>query len=208
MAGVAACILIGEAFLLRTIPKMGIIYLPLAGFLAAAVAIIPYREYRSLQRTSPVADNCPLRVVVASKLQRLKPQLRTSALLLLGLASVTDIGLFLTPGPWVDRILWPSMMLAAIVFFGRRLLMERRIAASYAPALARIVRFERRGRGGRTAIYEYEASGGIPMTGKRGSLVGFSVGMTVPVLYNALRPDESLPVPDFIFYRIRVELPE
>jgi hypothetical protein len=129
-------------------------------------------------------------------------------LLLLGLASATDIGLFLAPGPWVDRILWPSLLLVAIVFFGRRLLMERTIAASYASTLARIVRFERHGRGGRTAIYEYEPPAGIRMTGKGGSLAGFSVGMTVPVLYNALRPDESLPVPDFIFYRIRAELPE
>jgi hypothetical protein len=207
MAGVAACIVIGEAFLLRTIPRMGIFYLPLAGFLAAAVAIIPYREYLSLQRTSPVANNCPSPEVVASKLQRLKPQLRTSALLLLVLASVTDIGLFLAPGPWVDRI-YSVGMLVAIVFFGRVLVMERRIAASYASTLARIVRFERRGRRGRTAIYEYEPPAGIPMTAKGSSLAAFSVGMTVPVLYNALSPDQSLPVPDFIFYRIGVEPPE
>ena len=209
MAGVAACIVLGEAFLLWTIPRMGIIYLPLAGFLATAVGIIPYREYRSLQRTSPVANNCPSREVVASKLKRLKPQLRTSALLLLVLASVTDIGLFLAPGPWVDRILWASMLLVAIILFGWRLLTERRIAASYASTLARIVRFERgRGRRGRNAIYEYESPAGISRTGKGGSLSEFSVDMMVPVLYNALTPDESLPVPDFIFYRVRIELPE
>jgi hypothetical protein len=129
-------------------------------------------------------------------------------LLLLVLASVTDIGLFLAPGPWVDRILPASIVLVAIVFFGRRLSMERRIAASCASTLARIVRFERRGRHGRTAIYEYESPAGIPRIGKGGSLPEFSVGMTVPALYNALGPDESLPVPDFIFYRIRLELPE
>lgn len=207
MAGVAACIVIGEAFLLRTIPRMGIIYLPLAGFLAAAVAVIPYREYRSLQRTSPVANNCPSREFVEGKLQRLKPQLRISALLLLGLASVTDIGLFLVPGPW-DRILPASILLVVIALFGGQLLMERRIAGSYTSTLARIVRFERRSRGRRAAIYEYQLPAGIPMTGKGGPLVGFSVGMTVPVLYNTLRPDQSLPVPDFIFYRIRAELPE
>jgi len=116
-------------------------------------------------RTATVANNCASREAVAIKLQRLKPQLRMSALLLLGIASVTDAGLLLAPGPWVDRIPPVSILLFAIVLIRKQLLKERRIAVSYASTLGRIVRFERRRRG-RTAIYEYESPAGIAMTGK------------------------------------------
>jgi hypothetical protein len=206
MIGIAVCIVIGEALLLQAIPKMGVIYLPLVGFLAAAVAIFPYREYRRVQQTATQANNRPSPEIVAIRLRSLRPQLRIFALLLLGLASATDIALLFVPGPSVDRILPMSIVLFAILFFGGQLLVERRIVANYASALARIVRFQRRGRGGRIAIYEYESPLGISITGK-GVCSGFSVGMTVPVLYNASKPDESRPVTDFIFYRIRSELP-
>ena len=96
-------------------------------------------------------------------------------------------------------------MLLAIVFFGKRLSIERRITAGFGSTLAKIVRFERRGRRGRVSIYEYKSPIGVDLNGKGGSLVGFSVGMTVPVLYSVSNPNESLPVPDFIFHRIRAE---
>jgi len=205
MAGVAASIVIGEAFLLWALPSIGIIYLPLAGFLAGAVAIIPYREYRSLQRTTPVGDNRPSPELVASRLQRLKPELRVLALVPLATAVATEIGFFLMPGSWVDRILPASGLLLAIVFFGWRFLTERRIVANCAPSLARIVRFERHRRS-RAAVYEYGSPVGGTVIGEGGSLTGFSIGMTVPVLYNVSNPHESLTVPDFIFYRILAEL--
>ena len=31
--------------------------------------------------------------------------------------------------------------------------------------------------------------------------------MTVPILYNVFKPNESLAVPDFLFYRIRNQAP-
>jgi hypothetical protein len=205
MAGVAAWIVVGEAFLLWALPSMGIIYLPLAGFLAGAVVIIPYREYLSLEHTTTVGDNWPSPELVASRLLRLKPQLRVLALVPLAVALATEIGFLLMPGSWVDRILPASGLLLAIVFFGWRFVTERRIVANYASSLARIVRFERHQRS-RAAVYEYESLVGGTVMGKGGSLAGFSIGMTVPVLYNVSNPHESLPVPDFIFYRIRPEL--
>lgn len=206
MIGVAAFIAVGEAFLLLAIPMMGEIYLPLFVILAAAIAIIPYREYRSVQRIPAVADNSATLQAVATKLPRLKPHLRMSALLLLGIASATDIGLFVALGTWLDRILPASILLIAIVFFGSQFLKERRIAVSYAPTWAKILRFERQKRG-RSAVYQYESLAGISITGKGGSLWGFSVGMSVPLLYRTSNPEESLAVPDFLFYAVRAEQP-
>lgn len=205
MAGVATTIVIGEAVLLWAIPGMGLIYLPLAGFLAGAVAIIPYREYSSLQQINTAGDKWPSPELVTSSLLRLKPQLRISALVLLVLALATEIGFFLMPGSWADRILSASGLLFAIIFFGWRFVTEHRIAANYASSLAKIVRFERYRRS-RAAIYEYASPGGGTVMGKSGSLAGFSIGMTVPVLYSVSNPHDSLPVPDFIFYRIHAEL--
>ena len=202
MTGAAVCIAVGEAFLLWAIPIMGIIYLPLAGLLTGAVAIIPYREYRNLQRPALRAGNFPSRESVATSLQRLKPHVRISAVSLLGLAAATDIFLFFVPGLLLDRILPASIMLLAIVLFCRQLLRERSIVANYVSTWAKIVRFDRRRRG-RSAIYEYESPAGCAITGKGGSLREFSVGMSVPVLYNSSKPDESLLVPDFVFHEIR-----
>ncbi len=206
MAAVAACIVAGEIILLLKIPSMGFLYLPLACFLAGAIAFIPYREYRSAQRARMSQGHRPSPEVVASKLQRLQPQLRIPALIPLGLAAATSVVLlFMTPWSWGDRIVPIAMMFAALLFFAQ-FLKERRILTSYAPTLGRVVAFEKRRRRGRTAIYEYESPVGV-VKGLGGSLVGFEVGMAVPVLYNVFKPDESLPVPDFLFYRIRAELP-
>jgi hypothetical protein len=182
---------------------MGIIYLPLAGLLAGAVAIIPYREYRNLQFPAIRAGNFPSLESVTTSLQKLKPHLRVSAVSLLYLAAATDILLFLVPGSLLDRILPASIMLLAIVLFCGQLLRERRIVANYVSTWAKIVRFERRRRGRRSAIYEYDSPTQGAMTGKGGSLREFSIGMIVPVLYNSSKPEESLPVPDFIFHEIR-----
>lgn len=189
------------------LPRIGFIYLPLAGFLAAAIAIIPYREYRRVQQTAALANIRPSPEIVATRLRSLRPQLRIFALLLLGLASVIDIALLFVRGPLIDRILPVSILLFAILFLGGQFLVERRIVASYAPALARIVRFQQRGRGGRIAIYEYQTPLGTTIIGKGRLLSGFSVGMTVPILCNVSKPGESRPVTDFIFYRIRSEMP-
>jgi hypothetical protein len=202
MTGVAVCIVVVEAFLLWAIPMMGVIYLPLAGLLAGAVAIIPYREYRNLQLAAIGAGNFPSREAVATSLQKLKPHLRVSTVSLLCLAAATDTFLFLVPGSLLDRILPASIMLLAIVLFCGQLLRERSIVAHYVSTWAKIVRFEHRRRG-RSAIYEYDCPSEGTMTGKGGSLRAFSVGMSVPVLYNSSKPDESLPVPDFIFHKIR-----
>ncbi|HVG91850.1 MAG TPA: hypothetical protein VNB54_10215 [Alphaproteobacteria bacterium] len=191
-----------EAFLLWAIPIMGIIYLPLATLLTGAVAIIPYREYRRLQRAAIRAGNFPSRESVATNLQKLTPHLRVSTVSLLGLATAADIFLFLVPGSLPGRILPASIMLLAIVLFCQQLLRERSIVANYVATWAKIISFDRRRRG-RSAIYEYESPAGGTITGKGGSLREFSVGMSVPVLYNSSKPDESLPVPNFIFYEIR-----
>lgn len=204
MAAVAACIVAGEIILLMKIPSMGFIYLPLACFLAGAIAFIPYSEYRSAQRARMSQGHRPSPELVASKLQRLQPQLRIPALIPLGLAAATSVVLLLmTPWSWGDRIAPIAMMLAALLFFAQ-FLKERRILNSYAPTLGRVIAFKRKRRG-RTATYEYESPVGV-VKGMGGSLVGFEVGMAVPVLYNVFKPDESLPVPDFLFYRIRAEL--
>src|SRR3982751_1557202 len=73
MAAVAACIVAGEIILLLKIPSIGFLYLPLACFLAGAIAFIPYREYRSVQRAG-MSQGHRSPEVVASKLQRLQPQ--------------------------------------------------------------------------------------------------------------------------------------
>ncbi len=204
MAAAAVCVVAGEILLLLKIPSMGFLYLPLACFLAGAIAFIPYREYRSVQRARMSQGHRPSPELVVSKLQRLQPQLRTLALIPLGLAVATSIVLLLmTPWSWGDRILPIAMLFAALSFFAQ-LLKERRILASYAPTLGKVVAFEKRRRRGRAAIYEYESPVGV-VKGQGGSLAGFEVGMTVPILYNVFKPDESLAVPDFLFYRIRAE---
>jgi hypothetical protein len=207
MIGIAACVVIAEGVLVVAMPRIGFIYLPLAGFLAAVIAIVPYREYRRVQQSAAPANIRPSPEIVATRLRSLRPQLRIIALLLLGLASVIDIALLFIPGPVIDRILPVSILLFAILFLGGQFLVERRIVASFAPALARIIRFQRRGRGGRIATYEYQVPFGTTIIGTGGSLSGFSVGMTVPILYNGSKPGESRPVTDFIFYRIRSEMP-
>jgi len=206
MTGAAAFILIGEAFLLWSIPPAGLLYLPLAVLVTAAIVIIPYREYHNLQLTTGQTSNSSSPEAVIAGLQNLVPRLRTSALFLLALASATDIGLFLVPGPLAARIPPAGMMLFLIVFFYRQFLSEQRIVASYVPTFAKIVRFET-GRRQRVAIYEYKSSLEVPMTGRGSSLKEFSAGMAVPVLYSSAKPAESLPVPDFIFYKIQARLP-
>jgi hypothetical protein len=206
MTGVAAFILIAEAFLLWSIPPAGLIYLPLAVLVAAAVVVIPYREYRNLQLTAGQTSNSSSPEAVIAGLQNLQPRPRISALFLLGLASATDIVLFLVPGPLAARIPPAAMMFFLIVFFYRQLLREQRIIASYVPTFAKIVRFEK-SRRQRVAVYEYKSSLEVPMTGRGSSLKEFSAGMAVPVLYNSAKPAESLPVPDFLFYKIQARLP-
>ena len=191
----------GEILLLAKIPNMGLLYLPLACFLAGAVALIPYREYRSIERFRFSQQPCPAPEILASSLQRLQPQFRPVALVPLGLAVGASILLLLVASSsWRDRIV-PLGMIFISVVFSFRLLKERRIVASYTPILARIVEFHRTGRS-RVAIYEYESSVGVAR-GQASSLRGFQAGMTVPVLYNVFKPNESLAVPDFLFYRIR-----
>jgi len=206
MTGAAAFILIAEALLLWSIPPAGLIYLPLALLITAAVVIIPYREYRNLHLTASQTSNSSSPEAVIAGLQNLQPRLRISALSLLALASATDIGIFLLPGPLGARILPAAMMLFLIVFFYRQFLREQRIVASFVPTFAKIVRFEK-GRRHRVAIYEYKSSLEVPMTGRGSSLREFSAGMAVPILYNSAKPAESLPVPDFIFYKIQARLP-
>lgn len=205
MAGVAACLLIGEAFFLYAAPMMGIIYLPLFGFLAGAVAIIPYRDYRKVLLTANQSERFFPRGMTAIKLQGLRPHLRISALLLLGAASAAEITFFLAPGSWEDIVLPASLMLGAILIFTAQLIRERRIVANCATALARINSFERGGRRGRHAIYEFESPAGL-VRHKGGTLNGFAVGMSVPVLYNIATPGDSMPVPDFIFHKIQAAL--
>jgi hypothetical protein len=201
MAAVAGCIAIGEILLLLKIPNMGLLYLPLACFLAGAITLIPYREYRSIQPSRLSRVGHPSPEIVASTLQRLQPELRVLALIPLGLAAATSIVLLLIPAwSWPDRIVPLGMTVATALFFAR-FLKERRLLASYAPTMARIVEFKRRGRG-RSAIYEYESPVRV-VRGQGGTLQGFEIGMTVPVLYNVFKPNESLAVPDFLFYRIR-----
>src|SRR5205823_9989991 len=89
MTLVAACIVILNLLLFCAIPQIGILYLPLFGFLAAAIAIIPYREYRQVQQVIERANIHPSPELVMINLRNLKPQLRVSALLLLGLALAT-----------------------------------------------------------------------------------------------------------------------
>ena len=205
MAGVAACLLIGEAFLFYAAPMMGIIYLPLFGFLAGAVAIIPYRDYRKVLLTAGQSERFFPHGMTAIKLQCLRPHLRISSLLLLGAASAAEITFFLVPGSWDDIVLPASLMLGAIIIFTTQFIRERRIVANYATALARINSFERGGRRGRYAIYEFESPAGL-VRGKGASLNGFAVGMSVPVLYHIATPHNSIPVPDFIFHKIQAEL--
>ena len=207
MSGVAVCIVFGEALLLRSIPKMGIVYLPFGGLLVASITIIPYCEYRKVQRTTTGVGTYPSPEIVASKVRNLRAQLRLSALFLLGFAAAIDVALLLLPGSLLQRILPVSIVLVAIALFGSELLKERRIVASSAPTLAKIVGFERRAKGGRACVYEYKSPVGILITGKGGALRGFAVGMTVPVLYSTSKPEESLPVTDFVFHRIHAELP-
>lgn len=200
MAAVAGFIVVGETLLLLTLPSMGLLYLPLAGFLAGAVAYIPYREYRSIERSRPLQPHAASETV-ASTLQRLQPELRAVALIPLGLAAGTSIFLLLVfSTSWHDRIVPLGIMFATAVFF-LQLIKERRILSSYAPTLARIVEFQRTRRS-RAAIYEYDSPTGV-VRGQGGSLQGFEVGMTVPILYNVFKPNESLAAPDFLFYRIR-----
>ena len=206
MTGTAAFILIAEAFLLWSIPPAGLIYLPLAVLVTVAVVIIPYREYRNLQLTAGQTSNSSSPEAVIAGIQKLQPRPRISALFLLVLASATDIGLFLAPGSLAARIPPAVMMLFLIVFFYRQFLREQRIVASYVPTFAKIVRFEK-GRRQRVAIYEYKSSFEVPMTGRGSSLKEFSAGMAVPILYNSAKPAESLPVPDFLFYKIQARLP-
>jgi hypothetical protein len=201
MAIVAGFIVVGETLLLLTLMSIGLLYLPLACFLAGAVAYIPYHEYRSIERSRPLQPHSASPQSVASTLQRLQPELRAVALIPLGLAAATSIFLLLVfSSSWHDRIVPLGMMFATAMFF-LQLIKERRILSSYAPTLARIVEFQRTRRS-RAAIYEYESPAGV-VRGHGGSLQGFEVGMTVPILYNVFKPNESLAVPDFLFYRIR-----
>ena len=205
MAGVAACLLLGEVLLLYADPRMGIIYLPLFGLLAGAVAIIPYREYRKVLLTAEQSERFFPSGMIAIKLQGLKPHLRISSLVLLGAALAAEITFFLVPGPWEDIALPATLMLGAIVLCTAQFMRERRVVANFATTLARIDSFERGGRRGRHAIYEFESPAGL-VRGKGGSLNGFAVGMRVPVLYNIAAPHDSIPVPDFIFHKIDAEL--
>lgn len=205
MFGVAVCIVVGETFLLRAIPQMAIIYLPLGLFLAAAITIIPYREYRQLQRAEPILGKQLSPDFVSTKLQSLKPELRLFALFMLGLGIPVDLALFFLPGPLLDRMLPVGFLLLVIVLFGSKFLRERKIVASYAAVFAKIVKFQKRPRRARASFYEYESPSGGFITGMGGSLPGFSLGMSVPILYSTFKPDESMPVPDFLFYRIRAE---
>jgi len=204
MTLVAACIVILNLLLFCAIPQIGILYLPLFGFLAAAIAIIPYREYRQVQQVIERANIHPSPELVMINLRNLKPQLRVSALLLLGLALATGIGLFFLPGPLVDRIP-SSILLIAVAVASGRFIKERRILARCSSVMAKIIRFERRRRQGRVAIYEYESSVGEHIAAEGGPLTGFSVGMTVPVLYDTLQPHESIPVTDFLFYTFQAQ---
>ena len=201
MAVVAGCIVGGEILLLLKLGSMGLLYLPLACFLAGVIALIPYREYRGIERSRPSQPYSASPELVASKLQRLQPQLRAISLIPLSLAAVTSIFLLLIPSSsWRDRITPVVMMFFTAVFFVQ-FLKERRILSSHAPILARIVAFQRTKRG-RAAVYKYESPVGT-VSGEGGSLHGFEVGMTVPILYNVVDPNESIAVPDFLFYRIR-----
>lgn len=206
LAAVAVCIVVGEILLFRAIPQMGIIYLPLGAILVAALTVIPYREYRRVLNTVPISGYNFSPEIVSSKLHNLRPTLRSSALLLLGLASTVDVGLLFLPGSLIGRVLPIGLLLVAIALFVGRFLEERKIATSCAATLGKIVAFEKRGRS-RAAVYEYRSPQGSVLIGKGGSAYGFSVGMSMPVLYNNSNPGESLPVTDFLFYRIRVEVP-
>ena len=185
---------------------MGITYVPLGAILVAATTVIPYREYRRVLDAAPTAGYHPSPEIVLSKLGNLRPELRLSALLLLGLALLVDLGLLFLPGSLMDRTLPVAFLFLAIALFVSKFRQEHRIVANCAATLGKIVAFEKRRRS-RVAIYGYRPPQGSLIVGKGGSARGFSVGMTAPILYNNSKPNANLPVTDFLFYRVRAEVP-
>ena len=213
MAALGAVVLVGDVLLWWAAPIAGAIWLPLAIFLAAALILYSQRDYRAVRAASRTLHSYPRSVasheLANSRLQNLKVELRYAAWLVFAGGIVILLGVSLLPlpqGTLIDRCLPLVFLLGGGLLFGRVLLKEHRIVKRYAATLARITAFERAGRNSRVALYEYESVDGKKLSGKGGTLIGFAVGMSVPVLYNSACVTESLPIPAFLFYRIRSEL--
>lgn len=212
MSAVACIVLLGDALLFLVAPIAGFIWLPLAILIAGALLLDSQRDYRSIRaaRTTLHSYARPGEAtghVAISRLQNLNPEFRYLALAPVIFGIAIFLGVSLMPAVSLPaRLAFLTVAFLFALVVGRILFKERRIVKHHAATLARITAFERGLRHRRTAVYEYRAADGKTVSGNGGELFGYSVGMSVPVLYNKARENESLLLPDFLFYRIRSEI--